>query len=188
MVRAPAQVAVWTDSPSRTRRSAHQTAEDGARVKSFIDFACFETTFPQLVAGPIIRFQEVADQTRADSFRRALGGWAAKRQSDLSQVMFIMSGDLVEFIPQRAYAVYTMHELQMATPLIVHAGIIDDCVANRFVYLPGDIERHLRIVKSLRPRVLIHHPYDRTRLAQHSTDAIEEDGLAVREVVQDIAN
>jgi len=33
-------------------------------IKSFIDFACFETMFPQLVAGPIIRFQEVADQLR----------------------------------------------------------------------------------------------------------------------------
>ncbi len=31
-------------------------------VRSFIDFACFVTMFPQLVAGPIIRFQEVADQ------------------------------------------------------------------------------------------------------------------------------
>jgi alginate O-acetyltransferase complex protein AlgI len=31
-------------------------------VRSFIDFACFVSMFPQLVAGPIIRFQEVADQ------------------------------------------------------------------------------------------------------------------------------
>ena len=33
-------------------------------IKSFVDFACFETMFPQLVAGPIIRFQEVAGQLR----------------------------------------------------------------------------------------------------------------------------
>lgn len=33
-------------------------------IKNFVDFACFETMFPQLVAGPIIRFQEVADQLR----------------------------------------------------------------------------------------------------------------------------
>ncbi len=102
--------------------------------------------------------------------------------------MFIMSGDLVKLIPQRAHAVYTVHPLQMATPLIVHSGIVDDCVANRFVYLPGDMERHLRIVESLRPRILIHHPQHRTRLAKHSTDAIEEDGLVVGEVLQDIAN
>jgi alginate O-acetyltransferase complex protein AlgI len=37
---------------------------DATAIKSFIDFACFETMFPQLVAGPIIRFQEVADQLR----------------------------------------------------------------------------------------------------------------------------
>ena len=37
---------------------------DATAIKSFVDFACFETMFPQLVAGPIIRFQEVADQLR----------------------------------------------------------------------------------------------------------------------------
>jgi len=37
---------------------------DATAIRSFIDFACFETMFPQLVAGPIIRFQEVADQLR----------------------------------------------------------------------------------------------------------------------------
>ncbi len=30
--------------------------------KNFIDFACYVSMFPQLVAGPIIRFQEVANQ------------------------------------------------------------------------------------------------------------------------------
>jgi alginate O-acetyltransferase complex protein AlgI len=37
---------------------------DATGVKNFIDFTTFETMFPQLVAGPIIRFQEVADQLR----------------------------------------------------------------------------------------------------------------------------
>ena len=31
-------------------------------VRRFIDFACYVSMFPQLVAGPIIRFSEVADQ------------------------------------------------------------------------------------------------------------------------------
>ena len=66
-------------------------------------------------------------------------GWTPKREPDLTQVMFVMSGDLIEFIPQRAHAVYAMHELEMAAALIVHASIIDDCVANRFIYAPGDI-------------------------------------------------
>jgi alginate O-acetyltransferase complex protein AlgI len=33
-----------------------------AAIRSFIDFACYVSMFPQLVAGPIIRFSEVADQ------------------------------------------------------------------------------------------------------------------------------
>jgi alginate O-acetyltransferase complex protein AlgI len=38
---------------------------DARAVRSFIDFACFVSMFPQLVAGPIIRFSEVADQLRS---------------------------------------------------------------------------------------------------------------------------
>jgi len=41
---------------------------DATGVKNFIDFTCFETMFPQLVAGPIIRFQEVADQLRERTY------------------------------------------------------------------------------------------------------------------------
>ena len=33
-----------------------------APLRGFIDFACYVSMFPQLVAGPIIRFSEVADQ------------------------------------------------------------------------------------------------------------------------------
>jgi alginate O-acetyltransferase complex protein AlgI len=33
-----------------------------AAIRSVIDFACYVSMFPQLVAGPIIRFSEVADQ------------------------------------------------------------------------------------------------------------------------------
>ena len=35
-----------------------------APLRSFIDFACYVSMFPQLVAGPIIRFSEVAGQLR----------------------------------------------------------------------------------------------------------------------------
>ena len=35
-----------------------------APVRRFVDFACYVSMFPQLVAGPIIRFSEVADQLR----------------------------------------------------------------------------------------------------------------------------
>ncbi len=35
---------------------------DAKVVHNYIDYACFVSMFPQLVAGPIIRFQDVADQ------------------------------------------------------------------------------------------------------------------------------
>jgi alginate O-acetyltransferase complex protein AlgI len=38
-----------------------------AALRSFVDFACYVSIFPQLVAGPIIRFSEVADQLRSRS-------------------------------------------------------------------------------------------------------------------------
>ena len=37
---------------------------DARGITSFTDFACYVSMFPQLVAGPIIRFQEVARQLR----------------------------------------------------------------------------------------------------------------------------
>jgi alginate O-acetyltransferase complex protein AlgI len=35
---------------------------DAKAIRKFVDFSCYVSLFPQLVAGPIIRFQEVADQ------------------------------------------------------------------------------------------------------------------------------
>ncbi|MCY4402521.1 MAG: MBOAT family protein [Candidatus Poribacteria bacterium] len=37
---------------------------DGKAIRNFIDFACYVSMFPQLVAGPIIRFSEVAGQLK----------------------------------------------------------------------------------------------------------------------------
>jgi alginate O-acetyltransferase complex protein AlgI len=37
---------------------------DAEVVKNFIDYSCYVSMFPQLVAGPIIRFQDVADQLK----------------------------------------------------------------------------------------------------------------------------
>ena len=47
-------------------------------IRSFIDFACFVSMFPQLVAGPIIRFSEVADQlaSRSHTFAKFARGVA----------------------------------------------------------------------------------------------------------------
>ena len=35
---------------------------DARPLRNFVDFACFVSMFPQLVAGPIVRFAEIADQ------------------------------------------------------------------------------------------------------------------------------
>jgi len=37
---------------------------DARAIRNFTDFFCYVSMFPQLVAGPIIRFQDVADQLR----------------------------------------------------------------------------------------------------------------------------
>jgi hypothetical protein len=93
---------------------------------------------------------------------------------------------MVEFIAQRAHAVYAVYKLKVAAPLILHARIIDDGVAHGLVHTPGEVQRQPCVVESLRPRILIHHPNDRTRLTERPTDAIEGDGLVIREVMQDI--
>ncbi|HVX59894.1 MAG TPA: MBOAT family O-acyltransferase [Pirellulales bacterium] len=50
---------------------------DARAIRNFTDFACYVAMFPQLVAGPIIRFQDVADQLRfrtysAEKFARGV--------------------------------------------------------------------------------------------------------------------
>jgi alginate O-acetyltransferase complex protein AlgI len=37
---------------------------DARAIRNYVDYACYVAMFPQLVAGPIIRFQDVADQLR----------------------------------------------------------------------------------------------------------------------------
>ncbi len=38
---------------------------DARAIRNFTDFSCYVSMFPQLVAGPIIRFQEVSEQLRS---------------------------------------------------------------------------------------------------------------------------
>jgi len=40
---------------------------DARALRNFVDFACYVSLFPQLVAGPIIRFSEIEDQLRRRS-------------------------------------------------------------------------------------------------------------------------
>src|SRR5437773_3995774 len=68
---------------------------------------------------------------------------AVKRQPDLTQVMLIMSGDVVEFITQCAHPVYAVHKREVATPLVRHARIVDDRVAHGFVHTTGEVQGQL---------------------------------------------
>jgi hypothetical protein len=86
---------------------------------------------------------------------------------------------------QCPHAGHTVHELEIAFPFVVYAGVVDDGVAYRFVDPPREVERHLRIVEALGPGILIEYPQYLTRFAQNSADAIEENRLAVGEVVED---
>jgi len=50
---------------------------DAKPAKDFLDFACYVALFPQLVAGPIVRYQDLADQLRnrshtVDKFARGI--------------------------------------------------------------------------------------------------------------------
>ena len=54
---------------------------DARAIRNFIDFACYVAMFPQLVAGPIIRFQDVADQLRASHAHGRRSSPAAWRSS-----------------------------------------------------------------------------------------------------------
>jgi alginate O-acetyltransferase complex protein AlgI len=54
---------------------------DARAMRNLLDFFCFETMFPQLVAGPIVRFSEVARQLRErthslDRFARGIAFFA----------------------------------------------------------------------------------------------------------------
>ncbi|RMH23379.1 MAG: MBOAT family protein [Acidobacteria bacterium] len=49
-----------------------------AALKNPLDFACYVSMFPQLVAGPILRFSEVADQlhSRTHTIEKVARGWS----------------------------------------------------------------------------------------------------------------
>ena len=51
---------------------------EAAALRNFVDFACYVSLFPQLVAGPIIRFSEIADQlqNRSETVQKFVRGVA----------------------------------------------------------------------------------------------------------------
>ena len=99
-------------------------------------------------------------------------------------MMLVMRGNLLEFVFQSPDPRHAVHELEVPLLFVVQAGIIDNCAANRLVYPPGDVERHLRIIKALGPGILIEDPENLTRLAENPANAVEENRLAISEMVE----
>jgi alginate O-acetyltransferase complex protein AlgI len=59
-VTLPLGISVYTVQTKSKAKDVYRG--DAASIRRFIDFACFVSMFPQLVAGPIVRFSEIADQ------------------------------------------------------------------------------------------------------------------------------
>ncbi len=83
---------------------------DAVCIRSFLDFACFVSMFPQLVAGPIIRFQEVADQlaNRVHSFEKFARGVAF---FSLGMAKKVLLANSCGKIADTAFAAGTLHWL-----------------------------------------------------------------------------
>jgi alginate O-acetyltransferase complex protein AlgI len=77
-------------------------------IRNFIDYACFVAMFPQLVAGPIIRFQEVADQlaNRVHSFEKFARGVAF---FSLGMAKKVLLANSCGKIADTAFAAGTLH-------------------------------------------------------------------------------
>ena len=61
---------------------------EAAALSNFIDFACYVSLFPQLVAGPIIRFSEIADQlqNRTETDEKFTERWPMRSRSTSNSV------------------------------------------------------------------------------------------------------
>ena len=79
-------------------------------IRSFLDFACFVSMFPQLVAGPIIRFQEVADQlaSRTHTWEKFARGVAF---FSLGMAKKVLLANACGKIADTAFAAGTLHWL-----------------------------------------------------------------------------
>ena len=93
---------------------------DAKCIRNFLDFACFVAMFPQLVAGPIIRFQEVADQLagRVHSFEKFARGVAFFSLGMAKKVLLANSCGKIADI---AFAAGTLHWLDSWFGIVAYA-------------------------------------------------------------------
>ena len=93
---------------------------DAKCIRNFLDFACFVAMFPQLVAGPIIRFQEVADQlaSRTHTFEKFARGVAF---FGLGMAKKVLLANSCGKIADTAFAAGTLHWLDSWFGIVAYA-------------------------------------------------------------------
>ena len=85
-----------------------------------VDFACYVSLFPQLVAGPIIRFSEIADQIRERShtiekFARGVAFFS------LGMAKKVLLANPCGFVADAAFGAGTLHPLEAWTGVVAYA-------------------------------------------------------------------
>ncbi len=89
-------------------------------LRSFVDFACFVSMFPQLVAGPILRFSEVADQlrTRTHTFEKFARGVVFFSMGMTKKVLL---ANPCGFVADAAFDAATRHPMEAWTGALAYA-------------------------------------------------------------------
>ena len=89
-------------------------------LASFVDFACFVSMFPQLVAGPIIRFSEIADQlsSRTHTFEKFARGVVF---FSLGLAKKVLIANPCGFVADAAFDAASRHPLEAWTGALAYA-------------------------------------------------------------------
>jgi alginate O-acetyltransferase complex protein AlgI len=89
-------------------------------LASFVDFACYVSLFPQLVAGPIIRFSEIADQLRerSHSFEKIARGIAF---FSLGMAKKVLLANPCGFVADAAFEAGSLQPLEAWTGVLAYA-------------------------------------------------------------------
>jgi alginate O-acetyltransferase complex protein AlgI len=89
-------------------------------LDNVVDFACYVSLFPQLVAGPIIRFSEIADQLRErthglEKFSRGVAFFS------LGMAKKVLLANPCGFVADAAFGAGSLHALDAWTGVIAYA-------------------------------------------------------------------
>lgn len=93
---------------------------DARPMRRIMDFCCFEALFPQLVAGPIVRYADVAQQMRhrthtTEKFARGVAFFA------IGMAKKTLIANPMGYVADRAFAADTLHWLDAWYGLVAYA-------------------------------------------------------------------